>query len=120
LRERRIFPVPAGAGESAFGKTRTRRSLPATGVAPLTYAAEGKLDGGKGHENGWGFRKGLEILCPSVGSRPNQEKVRSITQRRGGTTKPFVSARRLTISNRSLGTFATAASRCIGACRGSN
>ena len=40
--------------------------------------------------------------------RPNQEKVRSTTQRRGRTTKPFMLSRRLTISVRSGGTFATA------------
>ena len=46
--------------------------------------------------------------------RPNQEKVRSTTQRRGRTTKPFMSSLRLTIARRSRGTFATAASttRC--------
>ena len=44
--------------------------------------------------------------------RPNQEKVRSTTQRRGRTTKPFMSSLRLTISMRSSGTFATAASTC--------
>jgi hypothetical protein len=41
---------------------------------------------------------------------PNQEKVRSTTQRRGRTTKPFMSSLRLTISVRSGGTLATAAS----------
>src|SRR6202045_3778110 len=40
--------------------------------------------------------------------RPNQEKARSTTQRRGRTTKPFMSSLRLTISMRSSGTFATA------------
>src|SRR5215472_135928 len=44
--------------------------------------------------------------------RPNQEKVRSTTQRRGSTTKPFTSSLRLTISRCSGGTFATAASTC--------
>src|SRR5207245_7508618 len=44
--------------------------------------------------------------------RPNQEKVRSTTQRRGRTTKPFMSSLRLTISMRSSGTFAAAASTC--------
>ena len=44
--------------------------------------------------------------------RPNQEKVRSTTQRRGKMTKPFMSSLRLTISMRSKGTFATAASTC--------
>ena len=43
---------------------------------------------------------------------PNQEKVRSTTQRRGSTTKPFVLSLRLTIFRRSKGTFATAASTC--------
>jgi hypothetical protein len=43
---------------------------------------------------------------------PNQEKVRSTTQQRGKTTKPFMSSLRLTISMRSGGTFATAASTC--------
>jgi hypothetical protein len=38
--------------------------------------------------------------------------VRSTTQRRGRTTKPFMSSFRLTISVRSGGTFATAASTC--------
>lgn len=40
--------------------------------------------------------------------RPNQEKVRSTTQRRGRATKPFMLLLRLTISVRSGGTFATA------------
>ena len=44
--------------------------------------------------------------------RPNQEKVRSTTQRRGRTTKPLMSSLRLTISMRSPGTFLTAASTC--------
>ena len=44
--------------------------------------------------------------------RPNQEKVRSPTYRRGRTAKPFISSRRLTISTRSKGTFATAALTC--------
>jgi hypothetical protein len=44
--------------------------------------------------------------------RPNQEKVRSTTQRRGRTTKPFMLSLRLTISMCSSGTFATAASTC--------
>ena len=35
--------------------------------------------------------------------RPNQEKVRSTTQRRGKTTKPFRSSLRLTISRRNAG-----------------
>jgi hypothetical protein len=42
--------------------------------------------------------------------RSNREKVRSTTQRGGRTTKPFVSSLRMTISMRSGGTFATAAS----------
>jgi len=42
--------------------------------------------------------------------RPNQEKVRSTTRRRGRTTKPFMSSLHLTISVRSRGTFASAAS----------
>jgi hypothetical protein len=40
------------------------------------------------------------------GFRPNQEKVRSTTQRRGRTTKPFLSSLRFTISTRSVGTLA--------------
>src|ERR1700720_1204965 len=44
--------------------------------------------------------------------RANQENVRSTTQRRGRTTKPFMSSLRLTISILSSGTFATAASTC--------
>ena len=44
--------------------------------------------------------------------RPNQEKVRSTTQRRGRTTKPFMSPLRFTSARRSRGTFATAASTC--------
>ena len=44
--------------------------------------------------------------------RPNQENVRSTTQRRGSTTKPFPSWLGLTIARRSRGTFATAASTC--------
>ena len=42
----------------------------------------------------------------------NQEKVRSTTQRRGRTTKPFVSPLGLTISMRSSGILATAAPIC--------
>src|SRR6266446_2781282 len=44
--------------------------------------------------------------------RLKQEKVRSTTQRRGRTTKPFVSSLRLTISRRRSGTFATALTTC--------
>jgi hypothetical protein len=44
--------------------------------------------------------------------RPNQEKVRSTTQRRGRTATPFTVSHRLTIAKRSRGTFATAASTC--------
>jgi len=44
--------------------------------------------------------------------RPNHEKVRSTTQRRGRTTKPLMSSDRLTISMRKTGTFATPASTC--------
>ena len=43
---------------------------------------------------------------------PNQEKVRSTTQRRGKTTKPLLASLRLTISMRSRRAFATAASTC--------
>ena len=42
------------------------------------------------------------------GLRPNQEKVRSTTQRRGSTTKPVMSSLRLTISILRSGTLATA------------
>jgi hypothetical protein len=72
------------------------------------------LDGGEGNEGGQGFGKVLEVL----GETPvpaDQEKVRSTTQRRGRTTKPFRSSLRLTISMRSRGAFATApttAMRC--------
>jgi hypothetical protein len=53
----------------------------------------------------------IEILGkPAL--RPNQEKVRSTTQQRGSTTKPFASSLPLAISVRSNGTFATAASTC--------
>ena len=44
--------------------------------------------------------------------RPNQEKVRSTTQRGGNTAKPLTSSVRLTISIRSTGTLATTAATC--------
>ncbi len=72
---------------------------------------EGKLDGGEGDEGGHGFREVLKSLARRR-LRPNQEKVRSTTQRRGKMTKPFMSSLRLTISMRSNGTFATAVSTC--------
>ena len=43
---------------------------------------------------------------------PNQEKVRSTTQRRGSATKPVTSSLRLTISLCSSGTLATVVSNC--------
>ena len=43
---------------------------------------------------------------------PNREKVRSTTQRRGRAPKLFASSLRLTISRRSSGTFAAAATTC--------
>ena len=46
--------------------------------------------------------------------RPNQEKVRSTTQRRGATTKPLMSSLRLTIARRSRGTFAAALLKIAG------
>jgi hypothetical protein len=58
-----------------------------------------------------GFRKVLEVLGEAPVA-PEQEKVRSITQRRGRTTKPFMSSLRLMIAKRSRGTFGTAASTC--------
>ena len=75
---------------------------------------EGELDGGQGHEGGQGFGKVLEIVgeTPVASELPNQEKVRSITQRCGSTTKPFLSSLRLTIAMRSDSAFATAASTC--------
>jgi hypothetical protein len=59
-----------------------------------------------------GFRQGSQNPWRDAGIRPNQENVRSTTQRRGKTTKPFMSSLRLTISRRSGGTFATPASTC--------
>src|SRR5258708_5395912 len=55
------------------------------------------------------FSKSLE----SRRLRPNQEKVRSTTQRRGRATKPFVSSLCLTISRRRTGILATAASTIV-------
>ena len=72
---------------------------------------EGQLDGGEGTK----VAKVSVRFSKSLARRrlrPNQEKVRSTTQRRGKTTKPFMSSLRLTISVRSGGTFATAASTC--------
>ena len=51
---------------------------------------------GEGNEGGQGFGKVFAVLARRR-FRPNQEKVRSTTQRRGRTTKPFLSSLRLTI-----------------------
>jgi hypothetical protein len=69
-------------------------------------APESELDGGQGNEGS----QVLEVLGETVSSE--QEKARSTTQRRGKTTKPFMSSLRLTISMRSTGTPATGASTC--------
>jgi hypothetical protein len=73
-------------------------------------SSDGELDdaceGDDGRER---FGQVLETLA-SLRLRPNQEKVRSTTQRRGSTTKPVMSSERLTISMRRQGTLATAAS----------
>jgi len=75
---------------------------------------QGKLDAGECDKCGQGLGKVLEVLGkPPVAAEP--QKVRSTTQRRGSTTKPFTSSLRLTISRRSRGTLATAvqpAMRC--------
>ena len=69
------------------------------------------MDGGEGNEGGQGFGKVLEVLGETpVSAEPGESA--STTQRRGGTTQPFMSSLRLTISMRSSGTFATAASTC--------
>jgi len=52
----------------------------------------------------------LEVLGePPVASEPGES---APNQRRGRTTKPLLSSLRLTISMRTYGTFATAASTC--------
>ena len=69
---------------------------------------ESKLNGAEGQRR----RQGLARFPKSPARRrlhPNQEKVRSTTQRRGRTTKPFMLSLSLTISAPSGGTFATAA-----------
>jgi hypothetical protein len=73
--------------------------------------SETKLDGREGNEGAQSFGKVLEVLGERR-FRPNQEKVRSTTHRRGRTTKPLLSSDRLTISMRKTGILATAASTC--------
>jgi len=111
---RRILPVPVGAGERLFSEPTTavrrrhRKGAPRPALIDLLPGKppEDKLDGGEGDEGGQGFREVLQVLAETpVG--PSHEKVRSATQRRGRTTKPFWSLR-LTICMRSRDTFATA------------
>src|SRR5262249_5526794 len=69
---------------------------------------EGKLNRSEG-DGGEKFGEVVEITAEPPVS-PKHEKVRSTTQRRGRTTKPFMSKLRLTISKHNRGTFAAAAS----------
>src|SRR5215472_9706764 len=117
----RIQRAPAvTAAPSKVGKLIRQQPLAGTMVGAIRpvsgphsgQPSEGKLDGGEGDKRGQGFDEVLKVLGKPPRLRPNHEKVRSTTQRRGSTTKPFVSSLRLTISRRSGGTFATAASTC--------
>ena len=76
------------------------RPLPTVVVEFTTYALARRLRAswmeGEGNEGGQGFGKVFAVLA-RCRFRPNQEKVRSTTQRRGRTTKPFLSSLRLTI-----------------------
>jgi hypothetical protein len=124
-----LFPI-CGESHAAFGATsslakgRSQSDLPTLVIARcrLTVCGvhdlractppERELDGSESHEGGQGFRKGFSKSLASRGLRPNQEKVRSTMQRRGRTTKPFMSLLHLTISRRSNGTFAKDALTC--------
>src|ERR1700739_86544 len=97
------IPVPRVAG---IGASRSLPGAPAK-VSSLCFAdlhhqnlrpgepPEGQLDGGEGNEGG---QVSVRFSLARRRLRPNQEKVRSTTQRRGRTTKPFMSSLRLTIS----------------------
>ena len=96
-----------GCWRTSLHRTHNSRSLPARDRAPRTAFVdllpgkppEGKLDGR-------GLTKVAKVSARFSTSfarrrfRPNQEKVRSTTQRRGRTTKPLISSLRLTISMR--------------------
>lgn len=58
--------------------------------------------------NAWSVSARFSQSLASRRFRPNHEKVRSTTHRRGRTTKPFMSSVRFTISMRRVGTAATA------------
>jgi hypothetical protein len=68
------------------------------------------VDRGEGNEGGEDIGEVFVVLCEAT-IRPNQEKVRSATQRRVSTTKPFMSSDRLTILTRRLGTLVGLATR---------
>jgi len=105
VRIRRNLAVRTRSGEG-----RESSPLQTFGLRP-GQPPKGKLDRGDGYEGGQGLGEVLESLARRR-FRPNHEKVRSTTQRRGRMTKPFMSSLRLTISMRSTGTLATAASTC--------
>jgi hypothetical protein len=72
---------------------------------------EGQLDGGERNEGGQGFGKVLEVLGETpVPTEPGEGALDHPAARQDD--EAFMSSLRLTISMRSGGTFATAASTC--------
>ena len=120
LRSRRILPVPVGHGECPFTEPtmavrRWQRDRCATTRRLLTYSLASRLSASWMEASVTKVSRVVARFSKSLASRrlrPNQEKVRSTTQRRGKTTKPYTSSFRLTISIRSNGNLATAVSIC--------
>src|ERR1700716_1678718 len=94
----------------ALAKVRSQSDLPTFVIARCRPAVcgvhvlrpgkppEDELDGSEGHEGRQSFREVLEVLGETPVTPKPGEGALSITQRRGKTTKPFMSSLRLTIS----------------------
>jgi hypothetical protein len=100
--------VPSQSGLPTFAVVRCKSAVWRVGDLRPGKPPESKLSGGEGNEDAQGFGKISRSPWARRRLRPNQEKVRSTTQRRGRSTKPFMLSLRLTISVRSGGTFAIA------------
>jgi len=91
----RLAPIDCRhANVRAIGAQPSARALIANFRFPYfadrrpAEAPEGKLDGGEEHRS-LGSRRGLSKSLARRRLRPNQEKVRSTTQRRGSTDEAF-------------------------------
>ena len=109
-------------GTTGFGASRSLPVAPAK-VSSLCFAdlhhqdlrpgepPEGQLNGGEGNEGGQGFGKVFEVLVETpVASEPGESALDNPAARQDD--EALMSSLRLTISIRSGGTFATAASTC--------